>query len=252
MVSVLLHGFATGLFLLLAYLFPRYPVSGWLQKDSWINVATGLGVFLIAKPVVMLIQKGTTFHLFSLPFESDLLRFFVCFLLIDFFRYCLHFCHHRVEFLWQFHAVHHSSEYIDSTSGLRMHVLDFLQLSMIPILLFGVILDTTTFAYWVLPASLGVGVFFDAFQHANLRFRIDTPFGRIWHMVLNNPHFHVWHHIRHGDERDGNYGNSLVIWDRIFGTDVTEDHVPTELGLKTHKALVNNPLSLQLLQKRKT
>ena len=71
-------------------------------------------------------------------------------------------------------------------------------------------------------------------------------------MVLNNPHFHVWHHIRHGDERDGNYGNSLVIWDRIFGTEVTEDHVPSELGLKAHKALVNHPFSLQVLQKRKT
>ncbi|MAA78161.1 MAG: hypothetical protein CL916_02790, partial [Deltaproteobacteria bacterium] len=77
MISILLHGFATGLFLLLAYLYPRYPVSGWLQKDSWINVATGLGVFIIAKPVVALIQKSTTFHLFSLPFESNVLRFVV-------------------------------------------------------------------------------------------------------------------------------------------------------------------------------
>ena len=75
MISILLHGVATGLFLLLAYLYPRYPVSGWLQKDSWINVTTGLGGFLIAKPVVMLIQNSTTFHLFALPFESDVLRF---------------------------------------------------------------------------------------------------------------------------------------------------------------------------------
>ena len=51
MISILIHGAATGLFLLLAYLYPRYPVSGWLQKDSWINVVTGLGVFLFAKPV---------------------------------------------------------------------------------------------------------------------------------------------------------------------------------------------------------
>ena len=103
-----------------------------------------------------------------------------------------------------------------------------------------------------MPASLAVGVFFDSFQHANLRFRIDTTFGTVWHSFLNNPHFHVWHHIRNGDERDGNYGNTLVIWDRIFGTEVTQAHVPIELGLKPHKALVNHPLSLQILRKRKT
>ena len=155
-----------------------------------------------------------------------------------------------MPFFWQFHAVHHSSEYIDATSGLRMHVFDFLQLSMIPIFIFGILFDTSSFAQWVLPASLGIGVFFDAFQHANLRFRIDKPFGKVWHTLFNNPHFHVWHHIRHGDERDGNYGNSLLIWDRIFGTEVTEGHVPTELGLKSFKALQENPIGLQLLRKR--
>jgi len=251
MLSVLLHGVAMGVFLLAAYFFPRRKVSGVVQRDTLINIATGLGVFVLAKPVVMLLHHYLQFSLFELPTESSVLQFFICFLLIDFCRYCLHFIHHRVEFFWQFHAVHHSSEYIDATSGLRMHVFDFLQLSMIPITLFGIILNTENFAEWVLPAALGIGVFFDAFQHSNLRFRVDSPFGKMWHMLLNNPHFHVWHHIRHGDERDGNYGNTLLIWDRIFGTEVTEADVPTELGLKDYKALKNHPISLQLLRKRR-
>ena len=50
-------------------------------------------------------------------------------------------------------------------------------------------------------------------------------------MLLNNPHFHVWHHTRDGTEIDGNYGNSLLIWDRLFGTDVTQDKIPLELGI---------------------
>ena len=238
------------LFLILAFLFPRQKVVGFLQKDSYINIITGLAIFIVAKPIVFLLQKQLDIHLYTLPFESDVIRFFICFLLLDFLRYCLHFVHHRVHFFWQFHAVHHSSEYIDATSGLRMHVFDFLQLSMIPIFLFGILFDTTDFAPWVLPASLAIGVFFDSFQHANLKFRIDTPMGRVWHLFLNNPHFHVWHHIRHGDERDGNYGNTLLIWDRMFGTDVTEEYVPAELGLKSFKALRNHPLYLQLLRKR--
>jgi sterol desaturase/sphingolipid hydroxylase (fatty acid hydroxylase superfamily) len=250
MLSIALHGLAMSIFLLMAYRYPRYPVTKFLNRESYVNIATGLGVFVIAKPIVMLLQKYLSLHIFELPFTSDIARFVVCFIIIDFLRYCLHFVHHRVPFFWQFHAVHHSSEYIDATSGLRMHIFDFLQLSMIPILLFGVLIDTTSFAQWVLPVSLGIGVFFDSFQHANLRFSIDTPFGRIWHSLLNNPHFHVWHHIRNGDEQDGNYGNSLLIWDRIFGTEVTGDYVPTELGLKSFKALQENPIALQLLRKR--
>ena len=250
MLSILLHGAAMGIFLLLALLWPRYKDQQLFHRDLFVNLFTGLGVFICAKPAVMVLQETFSVYLFSLPITSSWGQFLVSFLLIDFLRYCLHFVHHRVPFFWQFHAVHHSSEVMDATSGLRMHVFDFLQLSMIPILLFGVIIDTRAFAEWILPAALGIGVFFDAFQHANLRFDHKHPLGRIWHAVFNNPHFHVWHHIRHGDERDGNYGNTLIIWDRIFGTEVTEDHVPTLLGVKEFKALQNDPISLQLLKKR--
>ena len=43
---------------------------------------------------------------------------------------------------------------------------------------------------------------------------------------------------------------SAVIWDRIFKTEVTEDHVPELLGVKEFKALKIDPISLQLLKKR--
>ena len=131
---------------------------------------------------------------------------------------------------------------------LSLHVLDFLQLAMVPMLLFGVLLDVRDWAEWVLPAALSVGVFFDAFQHANLRFELSKPWNRAWHKVFNNPHFHVWHHTREGAIKDGNYGNSLVIWDRLFGTEVTESTIPPLLGVTAEKSLVNDPLSLQLLR----
>ena len=249
MLSIVLHGSALAIFLIAALIWPRYK-QNILHDDLKINIITGGCVFLSAKPLVMVIDHYLGFHLFVLPFESNILRFIFCFVVIDFLRYCLHFIHHRVPFFWQFHAVHHSSEVMDATSGLRMHVFDFLQLSMIPILLFGVLIDTQDFANWVLPAALGIGVFFDAFQHSNLRFDHTKGWRKIWHLCLNNPHFHVWHHIRHGDERDGNYGNTLLIWDRLFGTEVTEDKTPELLGLKSFKALENDPISLQLLKKR--
>ena len=73
---------------------------------------------------------------------------------------------------------------------------------------------------------------------------------KIWHMLLNNPHFHVWHHTRDGMKIDGNYGNSLLIWDRLFGTDVTQDNIPSNLGIAADQALQNDPISLQMLRSR--
>ncbi len=250
MIGIILHGVAVLVFLVLGYTFPRDKQQGLLHRDLFVNVASGLLVFLIAKPIILLVKGYFDFHLLALPSQNPWIQLLICFVSLDFCRYWLHYAHHRVPFLWQFHSGHHSSERLDANSGLRMHIFDFFQLSLIPITLFGVIWNTEVCASWVIDATFGIGIFFDAFQHANLRFNLKNPFCRAWHLFLNNPHFHVWHHIRWGADADGNYGNTLIIWDRLFGTDVTEEYVPTELGLTEQKALKNNPLSLQLLQKR--
>ena len=130
-----------------------------------------------------------------------------------------------------------------------MHAFDFVQLALLPIVLFGVLIDTRQFADWVIPTAMSVGVLFDAFQHANIAFPIHHPIGRVWHAFLNNPHFHIWHHTADGKDIDGNYSNTLIIWDRIFGTDVTQEEVPVALGLG-HEPLQNHILSLQLLRRR--
>ena len=113
-----------------------------------------------------------------------------------------------------------------------------------------ILFDTRSFEEWVVPSVMLIGVFFDAFQHANISFNIQKTPQKIWHLLLNNPHFHVWHHTRDGREVDGNYGNSLLIWDRLFGTDVTQEYIPLELGITADQALQNDPISLQMLRSR--
>jgi len=174
----------------------------------------------------------------------------VAFLLLDFTRYWLHRAHHRVPWLWTFHRVHHMTERLDATAGLRMHVVDFVQLAMLPVVLFSVVLNVSTWSPWVLTAALGVGAVADAFQHANLRWNPHHPVAKVWGLVLNHPHFHAWHHTRDGARCDGNYGNTLVIWDRLFGSDVTGEELPEAYGLEPDQALVNHVLGMHLLQRR--
>jgi sterol desaturase/sphingolipid hydroxylase (fatty acid hydroxylase superfamily) len=220
-----------------------------IHPDLWINLFTGAAIFILVAPLMRLVGAHLEFFLVQLPSMPAWLQLTVSFLLLDFCRYWLHYAHHRVPFLWRFHRVHHSSENLDATSGLRMHAVDFVQLALLPIILFGVLIDTSGFAEWVIPTALSIGVFFDAFQHANISFPINHPLGRLWHSFLNNPHFHIWHHTADGNEVDGNYSNTLIIWDRVFGTDVTQKDVPSALGLG-HEPLKNSLLDLQLLKRR--
>ena len=171
-------------------------------------------------------------------------------MVLDFTRYWLHRAHHRVSWLWTFHRVHHMTERLDATAGLRMHVVDFLQLAMLPVVLFSVVLNVSSWPTWVLPAALAVGAVADAFQHANLRWNPRHPVARIWGWVFNHPHFHAWHHTRDGSLCDGNYGNALVIWDRMFGSDVTGAELPEAYGLESDQALTNDLVSMHLLRRR--
>ena len=176
------------------------------------------------------------------------MQFLLAFLLLDLSRYAVHYADHRVPLLWRFHRVHHSSEKLNATSGLRMHVVDLFQLTAIPILVFGVVLDTSSFASWVVPSALALGILFDSFQHANIAMDMSKPWNRAFNLVLNNPHFHSWHHTRDGHLRDGNYGNVLVLWDRIFRTDVTQDELPDAFGLPQDQQLEQGVIGLQAMR----
>ncbi len=220
-----------------------------LRRDTWINlgnalllypVRLGLGWLGLFEVKWGVVPMGWLGH----PVAQLLFSFVV----LDFCRYWLHYAHHRIPFLWSFHRVHHSSETMDATSGLRMHLVDFVQLGLLPVLLFGLIFDTSSFAAWVLPAAMVPGVLFDALEHANLRWE-PTRWRRIWHLALNNPLFHSWHHTRDGILCDGNYGNVLLFWDRLFGTDVTGDRPPELMGIDGDQRLENSLLGLQLLRR---
>jgi lathosterol oxidase len=154
-----------------------------------------------------------------------------------------------VPFLWQFHKVHHMAEQLDASTGLRMHAADFLQLSALPILLFGLLLDTSGWPAWIIIAVMGVGQVMDGFSHANTLMP-EGPFFRAWNLLFNSPNFHAWHHTRNGHIIDGNYSNTLIIWDRLFGTDVSHGRPPELYGVIEDRTLGNDLLSWWLLRPR--
>ena len=247
---VLLQGTAMVLFLAAGRVWPRRDVP-LVNRDLVFNLLNGLVLFALMGLPLGWVTQAVKIGLVPMDWvPAGALQLLFAFVALDFSRYWLHFAGHRVPFLWQFHRVHHSAEVLDSTTGLRMHALDFLQLWFVPFLLFSVVFDTSSFAPWVIPAAFGIGVVMDSFQHSNMTFDLRKPWNRAWHRLLNNPHFHAWHHTRDGALCDGNYGNTLLIWDRLFGTEVTRSVLPDAYGLETDQALVNDVFGWQLLRSR--
>lgn len=252
MIGVLIKATAMGLFQVLGVLKPRVKGQGLVNGDTVINVVNGLILFGLKLAVLNIVLEKLKIGLLPMDWLGPgPVQFLFVFLLMDFTRYWVHYADHRVPWLWTFHRVHHSAETLDSTTGLRMHLVDFCQLILIPVGLYGFLFDGRQLDPWVLPAALAVADVFDAFEHSNYRFDLSKPWNRAWHRVLNNPHFHSWHHTRDGELCDGNYGNSLLLWDRMFGTDVTQPEPPALMGLGGDQRLVNTLFGLQLLRRPK-
>ena len=113
-----------------------------------------------------------------------------------------HYADHRLDFLWRFHALHHSQEELSVLTSFRahplMHTTGFL-LAAVPV---AILMPTRPIAPVVITVYVCVGTL----QHANLRWTFG-PAGR----VLVSPAYHRRHHAP--DVQHVNLGVVLTIWD---------------------------------------
>lgn len=128
---------------------------------------------------------------------------------VDLLRYWLHRAAHENKTLWRLHAVHHSVEQLYWLNTVRFHPLEkALQMSLdsLPFLLMAV--DPKVLAlYYVAYATNGF------FQHCNIRLR----YGPL-NYIVGSAETHRWHHSREPAESNANYGNTVIVWDVLFGT----------------------------------
>lgn len=249
---VITHGFIIALFLAVGARFPRSRGPA-LTRETLVNLTNG--AMLAGLRFLFVASLATSAATASALPRCDLswvrgfsAQLIVAFLLSDLTRYTLHYLHHRVEILWRFHAVHHSTVRLDATAGLRMHLVDFVQLSLVPVLLFGLLFDVSSFDPRVWPALIIITDAFDAFQHADIEMDLTRPLPAAWDRAFNNPVFHSWHHSTHPGEHNGNYGQALTIWDRLFGTHIAHRRGTLDTGLPANQRLDPTLWGLQLLR----
>lgn len=139
----------------------------------------------------------------------------------DLLIYWAHRLQHKVDFLWRFHKVHHTSEHLDWLAAHREHPLDSIYtvgIINLPVLILGFPISTL----------MGVVAFrgiWAIYIHSNVR----LPIGPL-RMLIGAPELHHWHHDL---ERDaGNYANISPLMDIIFGTYTCPDKEPEKFGIK--------------------
>lgn len=116
---------------------------------------------------------------------------------------------HKFPLLWRFHAVHHAAPRLSVINTGRLHPIDVAKSvalgAPLPVLL-GVPAEVSL---WYAAFNVFVGLI----THSNINVQCG-----IFNHFLSTPNLHRWHHSPYRDETDTNFGETTMVWDRLFGT----------------------------------
>ena len=162
----------------------------------------GLAIALISYE--WLVGKVALTHI-----HTTWLIYFIVFITLDFAGYTVHALDHKINFFWNSHIIHHSSEEFNLACALRQSVSVFVRLFvilLIPAALLGI--DPKVIAI-VAPLHLFAQFWYHT-QHIGKMGFLEK--------IIVTPSHHRVHHALNKEYIDKNYGQILIIWDKIFGT----------------------------------
>lgn len=169
-------------------------------------------------------------------------HFVMVVLALDLTYYLLHRLVHTVPALWRLHAIHHSDLDLDVTTTVRHHPAEVLVLAG-GVVCVGALVGASAAEI----AAYGVLMFgVQLLAHANIELPrwIARPLG----LVVVTPVFHRLHHSRDAREYNANYGQVLVVWDRLFRTASPLRAAPEAFGVGDYLAPRYHTLRGMLLQ----
>ncbi len=164
-------------------------------------------------------------------------------------RFGLHWLMHRVDWLWQFHQVHHSATSLTPFTLYRVHPVEsFLYRARGVVVTGGMTgLFTLLFGSRLVELELlginAVGFSFSILS-GNLRHsHVWWSFGPRLERWLISPAQHQLHHAADAHHNQANYGTWLAVWDRLAGSHVVATEPPERFGLEA-EACNHRPHSL--------
>ena len=159
--------------------------------------------------VVLISYTWLVNHITIYKVENLWLAVIIAFVAEDFAGYWFHRMNHRINFFWNRHVIHHSSEEYNLSCALRQSISDNIKIFsilLIPAAVMGI--PPALFAI-ISPVHL----FLQFWYHTRL---IDKM--GILENILVTPSHHRVHHAINPEYLDKNYSQIFIIWDKLFGT----------------------------------
>ncbi len=201
------------------WLARRADPEGYDRKDTWNNILIGfvsVGFGLLFSIFVGVIY-AFCYAVAPFKFPADawwtwVLLFFVD----DLAYYWFHRVSHESRLFWNFHVVHHSSEQYNLSVAVRQSWFSSLLhwIFYAPLMLIG-------FAPWMFLIMHGFNLIYQFWIHTKLIKNLGPL-----EYILNTPSHHRVHHGVNEQYLDKNYAGVLIVWDRIFGSFISENEEP--------------------------
>lgn len=209
-------GLAIPLFLLLMlieYLVLRAKGRSLHRYNDSVN-SLSMGLLLLTSDALL---KATTFAAFIYLYQefrvadfasNSWVTWVVFFFGVDFCYYWFHRCAHEYNILWGAHVGHHQSEEYNLTTALRQSAFQyaFSWVFYLPLAIAGCPPE-------VFLAQFAILKMYQFWLHTQAIDRIPVLEG-----IFSTPSSHRVHHAKNPIYIDRNYGGTLVIWDRVFGS----------------------------------
>ena len=163
-------------------------------------------------------------HLALFKMESSVMVYVIAFIGIDFAGYWVHRINHSINYFWNHHIIHHSSEEFNLACALRQSISNFFSISfifLIPTAILGVPPE-------VVALLAPLHLFAQYWYHT----RLIGKLGFLEHIIVTPSHHRV-HHAINNEYLDKNLSQVFIIWDKLFGTFQEElEDVPPVYGVK--------------------
>jgi alkylglycerol monooxygenase len=143
---------------------------------------------------------------------------------VDFVFYWVHRFGHEINILWAAHSPHHSAEEMNFFVAVRASVTQRLSSFM-----FFWVLTIIGFSPIHIYTMTGLHLFLAFLHHTEFVPKLWRPI----EIVLTTPSHHRVHHGVNFQYLDKNYGEFLIIWDRMFGT-FAEEKEKVVYGIYDH------------------
>ena len=177
-------------------------------------------------------------HLAITHLQATWLLYLIAFLALDFAGYWTHRLAHTINFFWNNHIVHHSSEEFNLACALRQSISVFVRiyaLLLIPAAILGVPEKVIAI---VAPLHLFAQFWYHT-RHIN-------KMGFLEYIIVTPAHHRV-HHAINPEYLDKNYGQIFIFWDRMFGTFQEERaDIPAVYGV-TRPVRTWNPIKINFM-----